>query len=335
LISVDPRVYHGSTYSKHKPTAASTDVAPKLFKRRPRPPSPREPFTNPLTATIEREPRVDLLEQTAPYLQEFLDPTPVSATQTQTDSLMERPGSPVFIPPKTGLDIETQTAEDELFDFDREVCPIVATITSKTIEQAFMEVHEEEELANIRRQKEAIEHRRNAELAETLRLEEAERRLFAEMRRILEEGLAHEAEHEEVRAKVAARGFAEFFVSDLMSDAMRSLERRGYFFDEVERQIEDQFLPWLTRRVDELGDIHLLATAVLSSVKQWTLTYEARLRVSAAHAEEVKDAGKSKAGATWRRMMLVEDLGARRIRTARAGRKAAARKAGEEEDNQE
>jgi hypothetical protein len=155
------------------------------------------------------------------------------------------------------------------------------------------------------------------------------------MRRILDEALAHEAEQEEVRAKVAVSGFAEFFVSDLMGDAMSTLEKRGYFFDEVERKVQEQFLPWLTGRVDELGDPHLLRKAIVASMTEWALTYEARLRASAAHAEEAKDARRSNATATWTRMMFIDDLGARKIRTARAKRKATARKAGEEEDNAE
>ena len=46
----------------------------------------------------------------------------------------------------------------------------------KTVEQALLEVMEEEELANLRAQQRAFEELRNAEMVETQRLEEQERR---------------------------------------------------------------------------------------------------------------------------------------------------------------
>lgn len=46
----------------------------------------------------------------------------------------------------------------------------------KTVEQALLEVMEEEELSNLRAQQRAFEELRNAELVEQQRLEEQERR---------------------------------------------------------------------------------------------------------------------------------------------------------------
>lgn len=63
-----------------------------------------------------------------------------------------------------------------MFDFDREVCPILEVLVGKTVEQALLEVMEEEELAALREQQRIFEGNRNAELVETQRLEEQERR---------------------------------------------------------------------------------------------------------------------------------------------------------------
>ena len=64
----------------------------------------------------------------------------------------------------------------QLFDFDVEVKPILEVLVGKTVEQALLEVMEEEELANLRSQQRAFEELRNAELVEQQRLEEQERR---------------------------------------------------------------------------------------------------------------------------------------------------------------
>lgn len=64
----------------------------------------------------------------------------------------------------------------QLFDFDIEVRPMLEVLVGKTIEQALLEVMEEEELANLRAHQRAYHELRRAELAEVQRLEEQERR---------------------------------------------------------------------------------------------------------------------------------------------------------------
>ncbi len=89
---------------------------------------------------------------------------------------MDQLPAPIFIPMKTGVDVETQIYEGDLFDFDAEVEPILEVLVGKTLEQSMMEVMEEEELAAMKAHQEHFEQIRNAELAETQRLEEAEKR---------------------------------------------------------------------------------------------------------------------------------------------------------------
>ena len=68
----------------------------------------------------------------------------------------------------------------QLFDFDIEVKPILEVLVGKTIEQSLIEVMEEEELADLRKQQREYEELRNAEKVEQQRLEEQERRLREE-----------------------------------------------------------------------------------------------------------------------------------------------------------
>ncbi len=72
----------------------------------------------------------------------------------------------------------------QLFDFDVEVQPVLQVLVGKTIEQALLEVLEEEELANLRAQQQVFKEIRDAELVEVQRLEERERRLRVEKVRI-------------------------------------------------------------------------------------------------------------------------------------------------------
>jgi hypothetical protein len=47
----------------------------------------------------------------------------------------DKPPSPSYIPKKTGIDAATQVEDYELFNFDKEVAPILDVIVSKTLEE--------------------------------------------------------------------------------------------------------------------------------------------------------------------------------------------------------
>lgn len=68
----------------------------------------------------------------------------------QTNKIESPPPSPTYVPKKTGFDKPTQIEDYDLFDFDREVQPILNVLLTKTTEQSLLEVEEETELAEIR-----------------------------------------------------------------------------------------------------------------------------------------------------------------------------------------
>lgn len=53
---------------------------------------------------------------------------------TQTDTFCDPPPSPPYVPKKTGIDAATQVEDYELFNFDREVTPILDVMISKSLE---------------------------------------------------------------------------------------------------------------------------------------------------------------------------------------------------------
>merc|ERR1719293_525704 len=128
--------------------------------------------------------------QTDSYLEELTERTVEFEAETQTDFLLDRPPSPLFMPAKIGVDTETQIEEGELFDFDREVEPVLEILVGKTLEQSMMEVLEEEELESLRRHQEDFEKRRNTELFEVQRMEAAEKRRHDEMERRMQQQAA-------------------------------------------------------------------------------------------------------------------------------------------------
>ena len=64
------------------------------------------------------------------------------------------------MPKKTGIDRITQIEDYDLFEYDREVQPILNVLLSKTVEQAMLEVEEETELEEIRKFKKECQNRK-------------------------------------------------------------------------------------------------------------------------------------------------------------------------------
>merc|ERR1719282_1154495 len=147
--------------------------------------------------------------QTDSYLEELTERTVEFEAETQTDFLLDRPPSPLFMPAKIGVDVETQIEEGELFDFDVEVEPILEVLVGKTLEQSMMEVLEEEELESLRRYQEDFEKRRNAEMLEVQRMEAAEKRREDELERRMQQQASQREQDLSMMRKVLSRSIAK------------------------------------------------------------------------------------------------------------------------------
>lgn len=72
--------------------------------------------------------------------------------------------------------MSTQVNDEDLFDFDEEVRPMLEALCGKLLDRARMETLEEEELKIIREQQREFEQVRNAELIEAQQMEACENR---------------------------------------------------------------------------------------------------------------------------------------------------------------
>lgn len=269
-IIYDRRIVRGNTYAQRTlPATAQPDpieiqrqqearrraIARKRAKAQLKPRSP-EP--------VEGRKHIDV--QTELYLEELSDRVEEADVETQTDAFLDRPPSPLFIPAKSGVDVATQILEGELFDFDIEVKPILEVLVGKTVEQALLEVMEEEELSNLRAQQRRFKELRNAELVETQRLEEQERRHREEKERRMKQQAEVLRKEKETGEKISARAFAQSYLADLVPSVFGSLNENGYFYDPVERDVETYFMPWLLEKVEGELNQSVVARTVLDAI---------------------------------------------------------------------
>ncbi|XP_057679316.1 radial spoke head protein 3 homolog [Corythoichthys intestinalis] len=204
--------------------------------------------------------------QTDIYLEELSYNIEVSHIECQTDPLLDRPATPLFIPAKSGKDVATQIEEGELFDFDREVQPLLEVLVGKTIEQSLLEVMEEEELACLRAQQRTFQELRNAELAELQRLQEQERRRREEKEHRIAQQREALMREKETLEKIAARAYTEQYLADLVPTVFKSLRVQGFFFDPVEKDIETNFFPWLMAEVNSKLEKRTAARQLLDTL---------------------------------------------------------------------
>ncbi|CAH1973734.1 unnamed protein product [Acanthoscelides obtectus] len=189
--------------------------------------------------------------QTEQYLEELFVNPPVRDVCTQTDLFVERPVSPFYVPAKTGADVATQIYPGDLFDFDMEVQPILEVLVGKTIEQALIEVLEEEELAALREQQRRFLEIRAAETAEALRLEEREKRLTEEKKRRIAEAEAGLTAQKEMEERIAASVLMQGYMTDLLPGVLEGLESEGFLTDSIRKDLDESFMPWLLREVTQ------------------------------------------------------------------------------------
>lgn len=187
--------------------------------------------------------------QTDSYLEELTERTVEFEAETQTDFLLDRPPSPLFMPAKIGVDIDTQIEDGDLFDFDMEVEPVLEVLVGKTLEQSMMEVLEEEELESLRRHQEDFEKRRNAEMLEVQRMEAAEKRRADEIQRRVQQQAAQREQDLSVMKKVMARSIAASHLSSLRERALAHLLDAGVFADPVQGAVDGFFMPKLLQGI--------------------------------------------------------------------------------------
>lgn len=174
--------------------------------------------------------RKHLEVQTELYLEELTDSiVEVDATCQTEEQLSESPSTPNFVPIKLGTDAATQIDDGELFDFDMESQPVLEVLVGKTIQHSLIEVLQEEDVADIKRQRRRFEQLRKAYLAGEKWLQEQEKKLL--------------------------NGYDGHTLNGKVLDGhglntMHLLHAWGYVSDPIKKDLERVFLPWVLDEVE-------------------------------------------------------------------------------------
>lgn len=97
-------------------------------------------------------------------------------------------------------------------------------------------------------------------------MEDAERRRTQEKENRLQEQFRVLKEKQEVTETIAARAFAQSYLNTLIPSVYENLSSNGYFYDKIERELEQSTLPWLTSEVQKKLDITSLSLRITDGI---------------------------------------------------------------------
>jgi len=192
--------------------------------------------------------------QTDEYREILTDKPMEHEVGVATEFYLDRPPVPLFTPRMPAKDCCKSTqiydGDHELFDFDREVEPMLNVLIEKTLDQARMEVLEEHELQIIKEQSEEYQEVRNAELIEAQRYEAAEARIAAEIQRRGVQQKARKEERIAAHSKHIARVVAKKHLEGLRERGLEHLQGVNLLENKLEAQLQERVMPWLFQKID-------------------------------------------------------------------------------------
>ena len=157
-------------------------------------------------------------------------PKPISFEKiVQTDPLPEPPVPVLIWPEKTGIDVETQINDGDLFNFTLEVKPLVSIIVSKTLEDSRREVLEEEELRVMKEQQEKYKNYNEEDENRVKNIENNEKEKYDEMMKEKEDKLRRIEMTKDFQKKLYSRIKAKQYINRILKETHSYLHERGLY----------------------------------------------------------------------------------------------------------
>ena len=169
----------------------------------------------------------------------------------QTDPLPEPPIPQYIWKEKTGVDVECQIEDEDLFNFDEEVKPLIHVLISKTLEDARREVLEEEELKEIIKQQEKYRNLFESNSQKVRQMEEEEKNRFEEYKKRKEIKNNMIQLTKTYQKKLKSRQMAIKYISKLKADTFKDLGKRKVFEGEDTKYYLNELLPEMHGLVEE------------------------------------------------------------------------------------
>ena len=290
-IMADPRVMRGSTYSLYRKAGegaafgrtgesvvpgAGTGAALPIKKKKKRRPKANASIYDYRPPDNLRE-EVDLTE----YLVEQPVTVETATEASQTDEFKPKPPPPPFVPKKTGVDggttmgamfDATNPANEDPFDFDREVVPLLDVLCGKTLHLAMLEAEHEHELEAIAAAHAKCDAAKRAEQEREAAMEaasEAEARAVQRRKQVARDKLERE---KRLARKLASLQLVRQLMPHVVEQSFGYAEKRGQWVSPTVHDVRADFLPWLYGQVEDKMAQRKLAEDLAANVVEAALS---------------------------------------------------------------
>ena len=129
------------------------------------------------------------------------------------------------------MDNWTQVGDYDLFDYDREVQPILNVLVNKTLEQAVLEVEEDVEILQIRKFKKEYADRRTMDRDEWARRVRDEIKLLKEKNTLRERARRIKEQQQKTLAKVQELNISKQYLRGLFGNVVMFLNDYSFWRD--------------------------------------------------------------------------------------------------------
>ena len=171
---------------------------------------------------------------------------------------VDKPNTPIFLPIPCGVDKESQIFDSELFDYQQEVEPILQILVEKTLEAAKMELIEEFEKDIYIKHNKDFETRKEAELIELQRKENAQERIWKEIKRRKLQDKTFREQSQRTQQKLIARIISKELLSGMQQESLQILLDRGFLRDTSDTTIQIHYRPLLFKKIN--SNLHIFKT---------------------------------------------------------------------------
>lgn len=195
-----------------------------------------------------------LIEQTNVISDNGIPLPTTSHMEVQCDAITPRPVTPLKVRGKTGLDMAVQVDSSELFDFDRDVQPLLDVVVDKTVDQALTEVRNEHVLQTLQQHHQALVEVADAEKQRVHSMQQKERQRLEAKELLLEHRLLQQQKENALKQKALSIRMAGSFLNNLMEDTLSNLEQLSIFRNPVLKDIESHFLPQIKANAQQKLD---------------------------------------------------------------------------------
>lgn len=158
-------------------------------------------------------------------------PIPVSDLAIQSDPINYTNQEKPFIPQKIGKDIGVQIEDGDLFNFDNDVQPLLIVLCGKVLEQALQELHEEDEIKNLREMKQIYVKKFHEEKLRMKNIEKIEIKLKKDNDALKKLKMIEKITKINTQQKLFTRSFAKHYLTNLTRSSMEDLNKKAIFVD--------------------------------------------------------------------------------------------------------